>query len=358
MISRRAFLTRMGIASAALAAAAASEPGRRDPLRPLWEAWKTVHVSSSGRVIDRLQDNVSHSEGQGYALVIAEALGDRDGFELILDWTMANLAVRPGDSLLAWRWHPAGGGRVTDPNNASDGDLFAAWALVRAGRRFREPRWREAGRAIAADLVRHCLRPHPGRRDGALLLLPGAAGFETPEGLVVNPAYYMLRAMADLADEAEQPPLRRCADDGADLLTALARKGLVPDWTLVGPSGLGPAPGKSDTFGYEAMRVPLYLVWSRRPEHEAVSRAGNAYAATSAAGSATTPTIVEASSGRVLETSDDPGYRALAALALCAAQGDTGGLMPAFNVGQPYYPGMLHLLSLVAQRETALGCTL
>ena len=358
MISRRAVLG-AAFAGAALAGrpVTAQEQGSQpgpDPLLPLWQAWKRFHTSSTGRVIDRLQDNISHSEGQGYALLVAEALGDREGFDLILDWTLQNLAVRD-DALLAWRWHPADGGGVTDRNNASDGDIFAAWALLRAADRFDEPRYRKLAVAIAADLVATCLRQDPHTPEG-LLLLPGATGFEDADGLVVNPAYYMLRAMRELGAALDQPALVLAAADGNALLSALARERLVPDWVRITPRGFAPVAGKSVAFGYEAMRVPLYLVWSRLPGHMAVARAAAAYRETVADGVEEVPVVIEPATGAVSATSPDPGYRALAALSLCAEGASITGLMPAFTAGQPYYPSILHLLSLLAQRETSLGC--
>jgi endoglucanase len=361
MISRRRLLvsaaaltaTRAGLPTIA-SARAPLEASSRDPLAPLWQAWKRIHVSSSGRVIDRLQNNISHSEGQGYALLIAEALGDRESFDRILDWTLTNLGVRD-DSLLAWSWHPKDGGGVVDDNNASDGDLFAGWALARAGERFAEPRYKDLAGAIAADLVAQCLRPAPDPSDG-LLLLPGAVGFDTEAGFVINPAYYMLRAMRELGQATGETDLVSAAADGNALLSRLARDSLVPDWVALSATGFAPVEGKSGDFGYEALRVPLYLVWSGLPGHPAVSAAREAYIRSLETDPEAAPTVIDRRTGEVRETSTDPGYLALAALTVCAEGNGTGGIMPAFSAGQSYYPGVLHLLSLLAQRETRLGC--
>ena len=253
------------------------------------------------------------------------------------------------DALLAWRWHPADGGRVTDRNNATDGDLFAAWALLRAADRFEEPRYRELAGGIAAALAETCIRPDPSLPEG-LLLLPGAEGFEADGEVVINPAYYMLRAMRELSAAFENEPLQLAAADGSALLSRLARKRLVPDWVTVTPDGFAPAKGKSSAFGYEAMRVPLYLIWSGVPGHAAVMRAREAYLAAAEKTSEATPTVIDPKSGESLERSPDPGYRSLAALAACAEGSGTGGLMPAFAVGQAYYPR--HAPPAFAHRST------
>ncbi len=75
-------------------------------------------------VIDDGNDGISHSEGQAYGLLLAQALGDRDAFRRIEGWTQSKLAIRP-DGLMAWKWQADG---VADLRNATDGDILRAWA--------------------------------------------------------------------------------------------------------------------------------------------------------------------------------------------------------------------------------------
>jgi endoglucanase len=51
-------------------------------------------VTEAGRVVDTAKGLISHSEGQGYGLLLAVAAGDRSTFDRIWGWTRANLAVR------------------------------------------------------------------------------------------------------------------------------------------------------------------------------------------------------------------------------------------------------------------------
>ena len=46
----------------------------------LWKAFRMSFVSN-GRVIDKDNGGISHSEGQGYGMILAEASGDRAIFE-------------------------------------------------------------------------------------------------------------------------------------------------------------------------------------------------------------------------------------------------------------------------------------
>ena len=104
------------------------------------------------------------------------------------------------------------------------------------------------------------------------------------------------------------------------------------------------------------MRVPMYLYWSDLAGHSSIRQAARAYASIFAADPDSSPVVIDPSTGAVTETSTDPGYRALAALAACAHGGNTSQIMPAFRADQSYYPATLHLLALIAQRESQFGC--
>ena len=52
-----------------------------------WEAYRSRFVEDSGRVVDNANGNISHSEGQGYGLLLALAASDRRSFEQIWSFT-------------------------------------------------------------------------------------------------------------------------------------------------------------------------------------------------------------------------------------------------------------------------------
>lgn len=130
----------------AAAASAAAPDKQRGPLKldgralPLggslnapqaWQGYKQRFVTSAGRVVDTANGQISHSEGQGYGMLLAVAANDRPTFERLWGWTRANLMVRD-DQLIAWRWTPGQRPPITDMNNATDGDILIAWALRRS----------------------------------------------------------------------------------------------------------------------------------------------------------------------------------------------------------------------------------
>ncbi|MFD1913071.1 glycosyl hydrolase family 8 [Halodurantibacterium flavum] len=323
------------------------------PLQQSWQAWKARYMTPEGRVIDDAQDDASHSEGQGYGLTLAVTFGDQDAFARIYEWTETNLTLRQ-DPLLAWRWHPDTYPPVPDRNNASDGDLFYAWALMRGGRLFGNPALTARANEIATTLASHCIVEHPDG-GGRLLFLPAAAGFGTPDGFIINPSYYMARAMRELASAFGIGTLATCANDGLALLAQLGQAAQMPDWIEVTAQGMRPAEAFSADSGYEAMRVPLFLLWSGAQENAALATFSRAHEA--AAGDEDgTPTRFDRLSGAVQERSAHVGYGALPALARCAASGMAGSSMPPFTDNQPYYPATLQLMTMIAQVEVYPRC--
>lgn len=225
-----------------------------------WSSFTQNFVSSEGRIIDDGNNGVSHSEGQGYGLILAEANGDRKAFDRIWKWTQNNLRQR-SDHLFAWRWKPAGsGGSVVDKNNATDGDLLIAWGLARAAAAWGNSEYRSSAREIAQDIRRTLIRPS---RYGPILL-PGGQGFEKPEGVVVNLSYWVFPAFRALAKIDPSSDWLHLEHSGLSLVEVarFSPLKLPPDWLLIGKSSLGIAKGFEPVYGYNAVRIPLYLVWA------------------------------------------------------------------------------------------------
>ncbi|MDO9525623.1 MAG: glycosyl hydrolase family 8 [Gemmobacter sp.] len=361
-MNRRRFIASVGAATAGalMATGACAQPAQSiagtiphgHPLQESWRAWKTLCLAPEGRVIDGFQNSDSHSEGQSYALTLAAAFDDVEAFDSVRVWTEENLAIRH-DALLAWRWRHDQRPRVPDLNNASDGDLFFAWALSAMAIRHNRPELGARARGIAADLARLCVVPHPDG-SGAQLFLPAHQGFATESGFIINPSYYMPRAMRELAASTGVGLLDRVAADGNDLMNRMAQTGLVPDWVLVTADGWTTAPERfSANAGYEAMRVPLFAVWSREADLPSARRYATAAAANDPANATT---VFNRNTGASLERSPHLGYQAISALISCAVSGTVGSAIPVFSTDQPYYPATLHLMALVAQAEIYPQC--
>lgn len=224
---------------------------------PDWDQFLRDHTQADGRVVDGA---ASHSEGQGIGMLLAVHYADRAAFDRIWNWTHRNLMVRD-DGLLAWRWSEQKG--VTDRNNATDGDLLVAWALIRAAERWNSSEYRSAGTSLARSVREKLVRSTP----RGIVLLPGVEGFEKNGTLVVNLSYWIFPAFPELARADPSPVWPELAESGRRLLeeARFGRWGLPPDWLQVGEK-LGLPQDREARFGYDAIRIPLYLMWSGAPE--------------------------------------------------------------------------------------------
>lgn len=312
-----------------------------------WSRYVAKYVRPEGRVVDTANQGVSHSEGQGYGMLIAESFGDRQQFDKLWSWTQRNLQVRQ-DKLLAWRWRPSSGerGAVDDMNNASDGEVLVAWALYRAADRWNEPRYAAAAKEMLADLRAKAIRP---TRFGPVLL-PGVDGFVHDQTVTLNLAYWVFPAFETLA-ERDDPIWNALARTGWTLLrqAKFGAHDLPPDWLLVG-SNLQVAERMTPYFGYDAMRIPLYVLWSRdAPAHEKEALSGIRSYWSGASSVEQIPARVNLLTGA---TDTNPLPVGVQRIARWTISGDPGPAVDAAMLDRMlYYDASLALLSEVAFRE-------
>ena len=318
-----------------------------DDDRSNWVLFRDEFVTADGRVVDRENANVSHSESQGWGMLFAVAFDDQPTFERIHGWTSRTLR-RPSDALHAWRFEPARSPPVSDTNNATDGDIFIAAALARAAARWHMPQYHKA----AAVIVNAVLRLLVHRTGTRTVLLPGVTGFERPEGVIINPSYYALPFIAELARLAPSPHWDHVLADGVSVIER-GRFGpwqLPPDWLLVrsSPMSLDPAPGWPPRFSYDAIRVPLWFVWGRRPTgdmQDALERYWTSFAP------GQVPAWIDLVTNEMASYFASPGMTAVMRLTL-AAMHATPPDLPQVAAGMGYYDAALILLSRIASQET------
>ncbi|MEE4451713.1 glycosyl hydrolase family 8 [Novosphingobium resinovorum] len=261
-VDRRTFSLGALMAFTAACNTAPSQGRAQQVTDPFWTQWRDRFVAPEGRVVDTGNGRISHSEGQSYGMILALRAGDREAFERIAKWTQDTLG-REDMALHSWKYDPAAAVPVSDPNNATDGDLVIAWALALAGQRWKRSEWLDRAREIRKAVREHCVVSRFERN----LLLPGIVGFAEGAQVMLNPSYFVWPALDQFAkaDGASVwgPVIRDC-----EAILTLSRFGpgqLPCDWIAVtGHDAVAPAVGKPPRFGYDAIRIPLYAAVGKR----------------------------------------------------------------------------------------------
>lgn len=330
---------------------------KRDRFRSAWRRFRSEHISATGRVIDSANGNISHSEGQGFALLLAEAAGDYKSFAKIKAWTDYVLGIR-NDSLFAWRFMPFRGRPVPDLNNATDGDILIAWALFRASRRWQKPAFAQQARRILNDIKRHCIARVA---DFGPLLKPGADGFETAQHLVVNPSYFVFPALTAFAAETDDDFWRDVRAAGLALLeqSKFGNFNLPADWVEINSRGtVKIAQDHTPHYGWNAIRVPLYIAWDKQvpnqPHLEPYHKLVSAYQ-----DEAAIPAWLDLQTGEAADFKTSRGGADIYRLASCQSDNVATGTdpcralvnAPAPQPGEDYYSSALGLLARLAYFE-------
>jgi endoglucanase len=315
-----------------------------------WQAYRDAFVEPSGRVVDDANGGISHSEGQGYGMLLAYLAGSPADFETIWTFTRNELQLRD-DGLIAWKWDPGATPHVSDVNNASDGDILVAYALGLAAVAWSRPDAAAAATELAEAVARTVLV----EKEGRLLLLPGVDGFDEEardDAPVVNPSYWIFEAMPMMAALYPAADWARLGDDGVGLVEEMrfGDRQLPAEWISLATRARF-ADAMPERFGYNNLRIPLYLVRAGNRDAEVLARLRDGMTSDEGA-----VEIVDLANGSVVETVADPGYRAIPALVDCAVSGTR--LPDDIRTFAPtnYYPSTLHLLALDYVRRELPQC--
>jgi endoglucanase len=231
---------------------------------PFWDNYAAHFVSPDGRVIDTDRNQMTTSEGQGYALFFALVADDRPAFEKLLSWTENNLAQgNLSKNLPAWSWGKESNGSwgVLDSNSASDADLWIAYSLAEAGVLWKDPGYSKKGSALLAHIAQAEVANVPGIGP---VLIPGSHGFQQGQGeWLLNPSYSPLPLLVAASHFAPHGDWAEMARVLPGWLKLASPAGFAMDWVKCGHNGCSPASAPGDASkpprgSYDAIRVYLW----------------------------------------------------------------------------------------------------
>ena len=311
-----------------------------------WLVYRARFVAPDGRVLDNSQGGISHSEGQGYGMLFAAYYGDRPTFDRIWNWTAQTLE-RPYDHLSAWRYEPLARKHVGDINNATDGDLYIAWALAVAAGTWPQSSYRVDSIVIARDILHYCTLDF----NGLTVLLPGVSGFRHTDEIVLNLSYYVFPAIDKLSEIAPDPKWDKIERDGLSVLreAKFGSLSLPPDWLSITRGGVyRPAGDWPARFSFAAARIPLNLSWAHL--HEPALNAALSLWNTPR-GFRSAPAWVDLDRDDTANYSIGPGVEAIRLVGVAQVNKGRVEAFPSIQAVSDYYQASLLLLAKISVAE-------
>lgn len=334
----------------------------------LWQAYAAQFVTEDGRVIDNVNGGISHTESQGYGMLLAIAANDKAAFERIWAFTEKTMYIRE-DGLGAWKYEPNAGkvasndpaavagdsaGQITDTNNATDGDILIAWALAEAGAAGFGDQYSARAAAISMSLRGTVYEAG----NLGMQLMPGKIGFSAEERdgkPVVNLSYWVFPAFDRLAVLTPGPIWKQLTKSGMVHIEASQEfaAALPSDWFAldVENNTRAPAPGFDDAFSYNSIRIPLYLAMTGSKSRRILRASFEQWFQLEG------PLKTVGVNDRALrDTLTDPGYEAIRSLYHCATGNTPFPAQSLTSLDVNYYPATLQLLSIIAARQSYPKC--
>lgn len=306
-----------------------------------WSTFKTRFMTSDGRIQDTGNNNVSHTEGQGYAMLMAVWYNDRSSFDGLWRWTQQHLK-NPQNGLFYWKYTPDSARPIADSNNASDGDVLIAWALLKAGQKWHYKAYLDASDQIQRAIISHNVVTF----GGYTVMLPGSQGFNKTSYVVLNPSYFLFPAWRDFASRSHLKVWDNLIDSGMSLLSKMRFGGtdLPVDWVALNADGtVAPATDWPPRFSYDAIRIPLYLYWYDSQSLQLVpfQRFWMNFSRLQ------TPAWIDVMSNSRAPYAMAGGLLAVRDLTL----NETGNISDRLDNSEDYYSASLHLLAWLAMKD-------
>lgn len=324
------------------------------PLDAEWVRYRDRFMSADGRIVDEGRGGISTSEGQGFGMLLAAAYNDRIAFNKIWAWTKENLGKRD-DGLFIWTWKPDQT-PSSDTVNATDGDLLVAWALARAGQKWGDHAFIDE--AIARAKAMRSFDALAREIKKKFYLAPDISQPQHGMGTVLNPSYLIFPAFRDLDVIDPDWLWGQLTHAGLRLLEA-ARFGphrLPPDWLIARDDGTFALPEKQydRVAGYEAVRIPLYLMWANLADEELMRPFAEAWVKSRKGREI--GVVFDLDSGEVKARNYGTGFRMIERAVDCVL---TGYPIPAelrLSEHDDYYSASLYLLTLVMLQDMHAAC--
>lgn len=226
-----------------------------------WQEYKSLFIAPDGRVIDKRNKDITHSEAVGYALYLAYKYEDKETFNKVYHWYHNNLKTNTV-GLIPWKWGKDKKDKwhLLDTNSATDANLWIAYDNLLMYERTSEIQYKTE----ALQLIRSIRKNLILEMNGKTLLLPSEYGYDHDKYIEINLSYYLFFIFDKFKKYDDNPIWSSLKKDGISLLkeARFTSLQLNPDWIQISKKDHNITLGEKSKFSYDAIRIPLHILKS------------------------------------------------------------------------------------------------
>jgi endo-1,4-beta-D-glucanase Y len=226
-----------------------------------WNEYKTRFIADDGRVIDKRNDDITHSEAVGYALYLAYKNKDLKTFNKVYRWYKDNLKKNDA-GLIPWKWGKDDKGKwhVLDHNSATDGNLWIAYGNLLMYEHTSDENYKNEAFDLLKSIKEHLIL----KMNEVTFLLPAENGYTHEEFIEINLSYYLFFIFDKFKEYDNDTVWEQLKIDGVKLLqkAEFSSLQLPSDWIKVMKKDHKISFGRNNSFAYDAIRIPLNILKS------------------------------------------------------------------------------------------------
>lgn len=230
-----------------------------------WNEYKALFIAHDGRVIDKRNDHITHSEAVGYALYLAYKNDDIKTFNKVYRWYKNNLKKNDA-GLIPWKWGEDDKGKwhILDHNSATDGNLWIAYDNLLMYEHTSDINYKNEALELIQSIKEHLIL----KMNGSTFLIPAENGYSNEEYIEINLSYYLFFIFDKFKEYDNDILWATLKNDGIALLkkAKFTSLELPSDWIRVMKKDHTITLGRNNHFAYDAIRIPFNIIKSDLPD--------------------------------------------------------------------------------------------
>ena len=230
----------------------------------VWHDYKDRFIEDSGRIRDPHNHNITHTEAIGYTLYFAYKMNDNKTFRKVFDWGRDNIKLNRYE-LPGWKWGENSKKNcwcMLDMTSATDANLWIAYSLLLMYEKTGDDEYHTLADEIISAIKKHQIVY---AKNNMPYLLPYEKELIADDEWKLNPSYLIFEIFEYFYKYDRDEVWKKLLDSSKMVIkrARFSALSLNPDWVIYEPySNKFKLDPKYQNFGFDAIRVPLYILRS------------------------------------------------------------------------------------------------